>query len=126
MKIKRSELSECELTTMKCIWDAGEPITCAQIREVLREKYALDYKDTTVYTLLKSLQEKEFVESERKGLTYYKAIRDEEAYREEILKKTESFWFDGSSARMVAALLQTKDLSGEEREEIRRMIDELD
>ncbi len=126
MKIKRPELSECELTAMKCIWDAGEAVTCAQIREKLREKYGLDYKDTTVYTLLKSLQDKEFVKSERRGVRYYEAVRDEGKYREEILKKTEDFWFSGSSVQMVAALLRTKDLSGEERKEIRRMIDDID
>ncbi len=126
MQIKHSELTECEQTVMKCIWDAEEPVTCAQIMEELKGKYGLDYKDTTVYTFLKSLKDKEFVESERRGVTYYTAIKEEEKYREEVLRKTEKFWFGSSSSRMISTLLRAKDLSGEEREEIKRMIDELD
>ena len=34
--------------------------------------------------------------------------------------------FGSSSSRMISTLLRAKDLSGEEREEIKRMIDELD
>lgn len=126
MKIKRSELSECELVVMKCIWDEGKPITCAQIMEQLKEKYDLDYKDTTVYTFLKALKDKGFVESERKGVTYYTAIKQEKDYKEEILKKTEKFWFGGSSLRMISTLIRAKKMTDEEREEIKRMIDELD
>lgn len=126
MQIKHAELTECEQTVMKCIWDAGQPMTCAQIIEELKGKYGLDYKDTTVYTFLKSLKEKNFVESERKGVTYYRAKKDEEKYREEVLKKTEKFWFGSSSSKMISTLLRAKDLSGEERKEIKRLIDELD
>lgn len=126
MQIKHSELTECEQTIMKCIWDAGKPVTCAQIMEEVKGKYGLDYKDTTVYTFLKSLKEKKFVESERKGVTYYTAIKEEETYRQEILKRTEKFWFGSSSSKLISTLLRTKELSGEERKEIKRLIDELD
>lgn len=126
MQIKHSELTECEQTVMKCIWDAEGPITCAQIIEELKEKYGLDYKDTTVYSFLKELKDKKFVESERRGVTYYTAIKEEEKYREEILRRTEKFWFGSSSSKMISTLLRAKGLSGEEREEIKRMIDELD
>ena len=126
MLVKRWELSECELIVMKCIWDEGTPVTCAQIMEQLEEKYALDYKDTTVYTFLKNLKDKGFVKSERKGVTYYTALKDEEEYKEEVLRKTEKFWFGGSSLQMISTLLRTGDVSDEERKEIKRMIDELD
>ena len=35
---RRSELSECELITMKCIWDAKKPVTCQKVREQEREE----------------------------------------------------------------------------------------
>lgn len=126
MKIKRAELSECELTVMKCIWDGKEPVSCAQIIDQLKEKYGLDYKDTTVYTFLKALKEKGFVDSKRTGVTYYWPVKREEEYRKEVLKRTEKFWFDGSASQMIATLLQAKDISSEERERIKRVIDELD
>lgn len=123
---KRNELSECELITMKCIWDAGEPITCQQIMEKLRNVYNLDYKDTTVYTFLKNLKEKGFVTSYRRGLTYYEPVRSEQEYRDEQLKKAEDFWFNGSSFKLMSALFQMKKMNKKEREELKRMIDELD
>ena len=122
----RSELSECELATMKCVWDAGEPVTCQQVIERLRTEYGMDYRDTTVYTFLSNLKAKKFITSKRKGLTYYKAIRSEEEYRNEQLAKTEQFWFGGSSSKLVSALLQVKEVSKEEREELKRLIDGLD
>ena len=123
---KRAELSECELTTMKRIWDAGEPVTCQQIMQQLRDKYELDYKDTTVYTFLKCLKQKGFVESYRRGVTYYSAVRSEKEYCEGQLKKARTFWFEGSSAKLISALLQMKDTSKEEQEEIKRIINDLD
>lgn len=123
---KRNELSECELITMKCIWDAREPITCQQIMEKLCNVYNLDYKDTTVYTFLKNLKEKGFVTSYRRGLTYYEPVRSEQEYRNEQLKKTEDFWFNGSSFKLMSALFQMKKMNKKEKEELKRMIDELD
>jgi predicted transcriptional regulator len=94
--------------------------------DTLREEYGLEYKDTTVYTFLKNLKEKGFVDSYRKGLTYFFPIRDEEEYRNEQLKKTEKFWFNGSSSKLLSALFQTKEMSQEEKDELKRMINELD
>lgn len=126
MIMKRAELSECELITMKCIWDAKEPVTCQEVMATLRSKYDLDYKDTTVYTFLKNLRMKGFVDCYRKGVTHYVPIRDEIEYRDEQLRKTENFWFQGSSPRLVAALFQMKKMSKEEKENLKRMINELD
>lgn len=39
---------------------------------------------------------------------------------------TEKFWFGGSPAKLVSALLQGKKVSKEEKEELKRLIDELD
>ncbi len=124
--MKRLELSECELITMKCIWDSPEPITCQQIMEKLRTEYDLEYKDTTVYTFLKNLKDKGFVSSFRKGVTFYEAIRDEQEYRDEQLKRTRDFWFHGSYSELVSALFQMKHMGQREKDELKRMIDELD
>ncbi len=124
--MRRSELSECELTTMKCVWDAGEPVTCQWIMDKLKRDYGLEYKDTTVYTFLKNLKDKGFVSSYRQGITYFQPIRDEKEFRDAQLAKAEKFWFEGSSVKLVSALFQMKKISKEEKEELKRMIDELD
>ncbi|CCY59280.1 putative uncharacterized protein [Clostridium sp. CAG:632] len=123
--MRRAELSECELLTMKCIWDAGEPVTCHQIMDQLREKYGLVYKDTTVYTFLKCLKGKGFVASQRKGVTYYWSLRSEVEYRNDQLRKAEDFWFNGSAVSFVSTLFEIRELKAEEKEEIKKLIDEL-
>jgi predicted transcriptional regulator len=123
--MRRSELSECELTTMKCIWDAGEPVTCQWVMDRLRREYGLEYKDTTVYTFLKNLKNKGFVSSYKKGVTYFQPTRDEQSYRNAQLEKAEKFWFQGSPVKMMSALFNIKKLTKEEKSEIKKMIDEL-
>jgi predicted transcriptional regulator len=111
---KRSELTECELTTMKIVWDAKEPITCSEVIEQLREKYGLNYKDTTVYTFMKNLKEKGFVDSYRKGITFFVPLRLEEEYRREQLKKSMNFWFEGDLSKYIAALAEDNNVSEED------------
>jgi predicted transcriptional regulator len=77
---------------MKCIWDAGEPVPCCEVMEQLKEKYGLDYKDTTVYTFLGNLKKKGFVESYRRGVTFYIPIRDMAEFKDEQLRKINEFW----------------------------------
>lgn len=121
---KRSELSEYELATMKCIWDANEPITCQEIMGRLRDEYGLDYQDTTVYTYLKKLKMKGFISSYRRGVIFFEAVRSEADYRDEQIKKTEDFWFRGNTENMIAALVSRKKFSKQEKEEIKKLIDE--
>lgn len=118
------ELSDRELMTMKCIWDAEKPITCAEIIAKLNREYGLAYEETTVYTFIAKLKDKGFVDCFRKGVTYYIPLRDEESYRNEYMKFALGFWFGGSLPALVQNLLESKDISNEEVKEIRRIIDE--
>lgn len=124
--MRKSEISECELLVMKCIWDAGDSLTCQEIVGVLKTKYNIVYKDTTVYTFLNNLKEKGFVESYRRGVTFFKAARDEVEFRNQQLLQKEKFWFGGSTAKLVSALCDVKKLSKKEREEIKKVLDEFD
>lgn len=119
---KRSELTECELTTMKIVWDAKEPITCQEIIEQLSVKYGLNYKDTTVYTFLKNLKDKGFVDSYRKGITFYVPLRLEEEYRSVMLKKAEKFWFNDDFTDFIVALAKENCVALEDIEEIEKIL----
>ncbi len=122
MIIKRNPLSECEQIVMKCVWDAGEDVTCAQIKEVLKEKYELDYKDTTVYTFLSNLKKKGFVDSQRRGVTYYWPIRDRDEYVGQIRKWYTDFWFHGSVAEHLRAYIYCHERSPEELHELKLVL----
>lgn len=123
---KRSELTECELTTMKVVWDAKEPITCQEIIEQLSAKYGLNYKDTTVYTFLKNLKDKGFVDSYRKGITFYVPLRKEEEYRGVMLKKAEKFWFEDDFVEFLLTLSKENNLDEESIEGIREILIQAD
>lgn len=123
--MRKAEISECELTTMKCVWDAGEPVTCQYVLETLRDKYGMVYKDTTVYTFLKNLKTKGFIDSKKNGITYFYPIRDEIEFRDKQLKKAQTFWFGGSFVNHVTALCKLQKLTKEDKEEIQKMLDEM-
>jgi predicted transcriptional regulator len=121
---KRSELSDCELLTMKCIWDADEPVTASEVIAKLKDDYGLAYKDTTVYTFIQKLKDKGFVESNRRGLTFFSPKRNKLEFRDQQLKEAEKFWFNGSSYEMMAAFIQISHLNDEEKQQIKKLIDE--
>lgn len=125
MNRRTTEISQCELTVMKCIWDlkaeTGE-VTCAQVMEKLKEDYGLTYKDTTVYTFLKNLINKGFVSSEKKGITYYTPIRKEEDYRTDLLKQSKKFWFNDSVADFVEAVFKLDTITAEDKKKIKGLI----
>ena len=75
LSMRRNELSECELIVMKCVWDGNGDITCAEVIEKLKTKYGLDYAETTVYTFLKNLKNKGFIETYKNRITRFKPIR---------------------------------------------------
>lgn len=119
---KFSDLSDCELTTMKCIWDAKEPITAHGIIRQLKKTYGLDYKESTVYTFIKKLKEKGYANSYRKGVTFYFPIRDEEEYRSVQLNRARDFWFRGSTGAMVCELFRLKHPTPEERDTLKEIL----
>lgn len=116
-----AELSECELITMKCIWDAGHEVSCAEILEELKSKYHLYYKDTTVYTFLKKLKDKGFVDSYRRGVTWFIPTRDADAFRADQLRFMRDFWFDGSAGDLVEELTTLDELSDDEARKIKEI-----
>jgi predicted transcriptional regulator len=122
---KHAELSECELITMKCIWDAEHELSCSEVMDALREQYNLDYKDTTVYTFLKKLKEKGFVDCYRRGVTWFIPARDQEGYRKDQLRFTRDFWYKGSASQLLSELVDTDTLSDEERQAIKDLAQKL-
>ncbi|MBR1815716.1 MAG: BlaI/MecI/CopY family transcriptional regulator [Lachnospiraceae bacterium] len=123
--MRRNELSECELIVMKCVWDGNGDITCAEVIEKLKTKYGLDYAETTVYTFLKNLKNKGFIETYKNRITRFKPIRSEEEYRNEMLKKSIDFWFDGSTSQLVSAAVKTKKMSSKEKAELQNLVKKL-
>lgn len=121
------DLSNCEKLIMKIVWDASEDISTQEIIDVIRTQYDKDYARTTVVTFLQRLTEKGFVTTYRKGrISYVHPIRDEEQYKDHLLKHIEEFWFKGDVSNLLSALCKRKKPSTEEIARMREIIDELD
>lgn len=121
------DLSGCEKLIMKIVWDAKEDISTPEIIEAIRIRYGKDYARTTVVTFVQRLMEKGFVTTYRKGrVSYVHAIRDEDQYKENILKHIEDFWFCGQPSSLLSALFRKSKPSQKEIMRMRKLIDELD
>ncbi len=119
---ERSALSECEMVTMRCVWNLGDNATAFNVINMLAEDYGMVYKETTVYTFLKKLKDKGFVDTVRRGVTYYIPLVDETTYQKEMAKKLLRFWFNGDISEAVNAVLEGEKIAKKDAKKIRESI----
>lgn len=121
------ELSTSETMIMKVIWDAGEDICVPDLTEGLRVRFGKDYKRTSIGTFLSKMADKGFLTTYRVGrLAYVHALRDEEEYRDDLIRRETEFWFDGKLSKMVAAMGDSRGITKEEADKIRSILDDMD
>ncbi len=112
-------LSECEMVTMRCVWNLGKNATAFNVINMLAEDYGLVYKETTVYTFLKKLKEKGFLDTFRRGVTYYVPRVEESVYLKEMAKRLVNFWYNGNAADAAEAVLEGENLTRKEQKQVR-------
>ena len=82
---------------------------------------------TTIRTYLTQLQEKGLIELHTKGkYSYINALVSEDGYRENLTEQLVDEWYDGSALDLVANLYKDEKLTEEDKQKLRRMLDELD
>lgn len=114
-------ISESEWQVMKIIW-CDPPQTLPEILDKLRSS---GWSKTTIQTYLARLVKKGALTTVRqgKGYLYYPAVSEKEcqmAESRDFLQKV----YDGSLAKMVTGFVKSGDLSREELDELKRLIDE--
>lgn len=102
-----------------CIVWEREPVKMKELVAVCNEK--LGWKRTTTYTVLKRLSERGIFQMKDGVVT--SLIGKAKVQLEESRSFVEDT-FNGSLPAFVAAFVQSKSLSAEEAEEIRRMLDD--
>ena len=112
------KLGEVEAAFADLIWD-NEPLGSSRLVELCADK--LDWKKSTTYTVLRRLCQKGIFLNEG-GVVTSLIGREEFPARqsEEFVEQA----FDGSLPRFLAAFASRKRLSGEEIEQLQRLIDE--
>ncbi|KIC10747.1 transcriptional regulator [Leisingera sp. ANG-M1] len=121
-KQDNSLLTEVELEFMTVVWDLGG----GTVRDILAElNKAQERAYTSVATVLKIMEQKGFLTSERKdrSLVYRPAVPKAE-YQKTSLKNLSSKLFNGAPAALVARLVDDEDVTDEMLEEMRALLEE--
>ena len=119
MKGKTMDLKLCDsdYKFMTIVW-AHAPINSGELVALCNEQ--LGWKKSTTYTVIKKLTERGFIKNENAIVSVLVAKEDCQAVESDyFLERT----FGGSLPGFLAAFLNSKKLTEEEAEEIKKMID---
>ena len=110
-----------ELAMMKVVWRLKD-VSVRKVYETLRERRPVAY--TTVMTMMNTLEGKGYLKKELDGRAFrYRPAVPERRVVTRMVKEFVERVFDGSTAPLLAHLVTSTELSDEEREELRRLID---
>jgi predicted transcriptional regulator len=109
-----------ELDVMSVLWRT-DSATVAEVRDALDEPLAY----TSVLSALQTLEEKGFVRHEIEGRAYryFPVVNSEQAGSSAISRIRDAI-FQGSAERVLAQLVSDRDMSRDELERMRRLLDE--
>jgi BlaI family penicillinase repressor len=125
-KSKNARISESEWEVMRVLWDAEKPLAAAEVTQRLEGR--ADWKPKTVRTFLTRLAKKQAISAEKIGpagfeLLHYAPLVDEpttlHAEQETFLGR----FFGGTIQSMLAAYIESGNISQDDLRELRAMID---
>jgi predicted transcriptional regulator len=109
-----------ELEILQVLWQAG-PCSIGQICTTLRQRRSV--ATTTVATMLKVMLEKKLVQRKHGKQSYlWSAKTTQQSAASGMVRKLVNLVFDGSAQRLVAHVVESGQLTDEEREAVRRMM----
>ncbi len=114
-----TDLSDRELLVMKCLWDVAAPMTVSELIERIQQEYNIAYKETTVYTFLKRLKDKNYVTSYKRGSSHFSPTVDEKDYLFHYARTMSDFWGRDSSNIFLKAYGEAQNYSDAEWEAIK-------
>jgi predicted transcriptional regulator len=124
MRIPQPTLTPQELAIMKVVWKL-EKATVRDVYEALRAKRSIAY--TTVMTMMKILEEKGYLRKTRVERAYvYKPSRPRQQVVGAMVREFVDRVFDGATGGLLVHLAKDSRLSKDERQHIRRVIEEMD
>jgi len=115
------EITKAQEEILKALWRLKEGAVSDVLDTLNNPKPAYN----TVATVIKVLEKKGYVSHKTYGKTnvYYPMITDTE-YAKYLLKDTVMGFFNGSLNQMVSFFVKNKDLSLNELEELKKMVEE--
>ncbi|WP_343069819.1 BlaI/MecI/CopY family transcriptional regulator [Clostridium aciditolerans] len=118
---KLPKISDSEWEVMKVLWDKS-PLTSSEIIEKL--KPVTKWSPTTIYTLINRLVKKEAIKIEEGSSPYicYPIISKED-YTKKEYKSFLSKVYNGSLNLMISNIVEEQNLSDEEIDELKKILD---
>jgi BlaI family penicillinase repressor len=111
-----------ELALMKVVWRL-EDASVREVYETVRKRRAVAY--TTVMTMMSTLEAKGYLKKRADGRAFrYRPARPEGRVITSLVREFIDRVFDGASRPLLAHLVTEGRLTKEEREELKRLIDE--
>lgn len=122
---RSGKLSETEYEIMEVLWNAGEPMSAAQLMTYFSTCRGRQWKAQTLSTFLARLAEKGMISSRREGrVPYYTPLQTPEEYRKKSAQGILDTLYGGYIRNFFAALYGDAPLSAADREELRQWLDE--
>ena len=121
-----SEITDGELLIMKCLWDEDHPLSAEEIIEALKSRFQKESKGSTVYTFLSRLKDKGYVDSYKKGASYYFYRISQEEFLKKYSEILADFWEEDGSRQLLAAFVRKQHYSEEKEKRIQELIHELE
>ena len=124
MRTPHPTLTPQELAIMKVIW-SREKATVREVYETLLEERPIAY--TTVMTMMNILEEKKYLRKSRLDRAFvYKPTRSRQQVVGQMVKDFVDRVFDGAAGGLLVHLARDNRLSTGERDDIRRIIEEME
>ncbi len=118
-------LSDKEWQVLEVLWEAPEGLTLGQAVEALRP--ATGWSRNTVLTYLTRMEAKALVVIRKEDAPHrYRAGVDREACAAQERRGLLERVYQGSAGRLVAAFLKEEKLTPQEREELRKLLDDME
>lgn len=113
------KLTKAEEPIMKVIWSKGQ----ALVRDIMKELNS-DIPYNTISSIVRILETKGMVGYKAFGRTHlYYPLVSKVAYRKFILKTMIADYFDGSYKGLLSQLLEDDEMTKDELDELRNLID---
>ena len=120
---KKPSISKAEMAIARIVWQL-KSASARQVHESLPRTRKIDF--TTVQTYLTRLEEKGYIKSRKEGRArvFSAKVQPQRVMREAVHELMELL-FDGDAVPMVRHLIEDADMTTEEIDELRKMLDEL-
>ena len=115
----KEKLYDSEAKVMEIIWERG-PLPAREISLIAAD--SIGWNKNTTYTVIKKLEAKGFLRRDEPGFLCTPLVSREETQKKEAAALLSKF-FGGSRKALFSALLEDEELSDDEIEALRGLID---